>query len=248
MDATLLGSVVAGATGVLVLAPAPLYANGSGQVVDFGLTGSTRSSWSGRHGARRAAAASAAAATGGRRTATGSCGAPAPAAAGGGGDAATAGGAGHGQAGPDQGLAHEQALQGEEGHVDQAHAVEGRQGEHHGRSPQHRPQDRQALRRPDAGHAQALAVRALHDPGSLKTVSAKAGANTVKFTGSVRGRRLSPGLYRFTLRAKDSGGRTSKTVQRDVHGGALIGETVPAWRRRAGTGHRARLAAVGSKR
>ena len=48
--------------------------------------------------------------------------------------------------------------------------------------------------------------------GSLKTVSVKAGAKTVKFSGRLSGRRLSPGTYRFTLRATDSGRRTSKAI------------------------------------
>jgi hypothetical protein len=42
MDAALLGGYVARATGMLVLAPAPLYANAAGQVSDFGLTGVDR--------------------------------------------------------------------------------------------------------------------------------------------------------------------------------------------------------------
>jgi len=40
----------------------------------------------------------------------------------------------------------------------------------------------------------------------------KSGANTVKFTGRVVGRFLTPAGYRFTLRATDSGNRRSNTV------------------------------------
>lgn len=41
------------------------------------------------------------------------------------------------------------------------------------------------------------------------TRNAKAGANTVKFTARLAGRRLSPGAYRLTLRATDSANRRS---------------------------------------
>ena len=40
----------------------------------------------------------------------------------------------------------------------------------------------------------------------------KAGASTVKFTGRVAGRLLTPGSYRFTVRATDSGNRRSKAI------------------------------------
>jgi putative cell wall-binding protein len=42
--------------------------------------------------------------------------------------------------------------------------------------------------------------------------NAKAGANTVRFTGRAAGRLLTPGSYRFTVRATDSGNRRSKAI------------------------------------
>ncbi len=47
--------------------------------------------------------------------------------------------------------------------------------------------------------------------GTLSS-SRKAGANTVKFSGKVRGRVLSRARYRFTLQATDSGNRKSNKV------------------------------------
>lgn len=44
------------------------------------------------------------------------------------------------------------------------------------------------------------------------TRSLKAGANTVRFTGRVAGRSLTPGRYRFSLRATDSANRRSNTI------------------------------------
>ncbi len=47
--------------------------------------------------------------------------------------------------------------------------------------------------------------------GTLSS-SRKAGTNTVKFSGKVRGRFLSRASYRFTLQATDSGNRKSKKI------------------------------------
>jgi hypothetical protein len=48
--------------------------------------------------------------------------------------------------------------------------------------------------------------------GTQSNADRAAGAISVKFNGKIRGKLLSPGNYKFTLQATDSGGRKSSAV------------------------------------
>ena len=214
MDATLLGGVVARATGMLLLAPAPLYTNGSSQVVDFGLTGVDRVVLAGPAtapvepppppppppAAPPAPPPPAAVVT------------PPPPPA-----AAVTPPPPAPPVNTDKPALSRVSLSSRRFKATKGTSIRLRLSKDAkvkitvARRSIGRKVGKKCVALTPVTRKRSPCVR-FTTRGSLKTVSVKAGAKTVKFSGRLSGRRLSPGTYRFTLLATDSGGRKSKAT------------------------------------